>query len=183
MTTQTRFTPGPWRWEINMKAKVLHLVGGDARYDLTIMDFSRWGLGGAVASLRDPAHDGMNVMHRLCDRQDWIAPFADRAHHADWCAAVTHPDMQLMASSPRLYAALEAQTEWHAWSLEYSERAAEEFRAETGFMAPFKDRSAIANNADDRAESMEAWRIWCAKKRDALAAEAWAALAQARGEA
>lgn len=95
-------TPGPWRWEFNREHKVLHLVGGRPRYDLTIMDFDRWGMGGAVATLRDTAHDGMNIMHRLCDRPDWIAPFPGRAHHASWCADVTHPDMRLMAAAPDL---------------------------------------------------------------------------------
>lgn len=100
-------TPGPWRWEINRKSKVLHLVGGGPLYDLTIMDFDRWGMGRAVATLRDTSEDGMNIMHKLCDRHDWIAPFPGRAHHADWCADVTHPDMRLMAAAPDLLAALQ----------------------------------------------------------------------------
>lgn len=99
-------TAGPWRWEFNRKHKVLHLVGGKPTYDLTIMDFDRWGMGGAIATLRDTAHDGMNIMHRLCDRNDWIAPFEGRTHHADWCADVIHPDMRLMAAAPDLLAAL-----------------------------------------------------------------------------
>ena len=96
------FTPGPWRWEFNREHKTLHLVGGRPQYDLTIMDFDRWGMSGAVATLRDPAEDGMNIMHRLCDRPDWIAPFPGREHHAAWCADVTHPDMRLMAAAPDL---------------------------------------------------------------------------------
>ena len=102
----TKHTPGPWRWEFNREYKVLHLVGGRPQYDLTIMDFDRWGMSGAVATLRDPAEDGMNIMHRLCDRPDWIAPFPGRAHHAKWCADVTHPDMRLMAAAPDLLEAL-----------------------------------------------------------------------------
>jgi hypothetical protein len=101
-------TEGPWRWEINRQCKVLHLVGGRPQFDLTIMDFDRWGMGRAVATLRDTAHDGMNIMHRLCDRPDWIAPFPGREHHANWCAGVTHPDMRLIQAAPRLLAALES---------------------------------------------------------------------------
>ncbi len=107
MTNQTAHTPGPWRWEFNRKHKALNLVGGRPMYDLTIMDFDRWGMGGAVATLRDLAHDGMNIMHRLPDRPDWIKPFTERPHHADWCSDVVHPDMRLMAAAPDLLVALQ----------------------------------------------------------------------------
>lgn len=100
-------TPGPWRWEFNREHKSVHLVGGRPMYDLTVMSFDRWGMNGAVATLRDTSEEGMNVMHRLCDRPDWIAPFPGRKHHADWCADVTHPDMRLMASAPDLLEALQ----------------------------------------------------------------------------
>lgn len=102
----SKHTPGPWRWEINRQSKVLHLVGGIPRYDLTIMDFSRWGMNRAVATLRETSEDGMNIMHRLPDRQDWIAPFPGREHHSNWCASVVHPDMQLMEAAPNLLASL-----------------------------------------------------------------------------
>jgi len=101
-----KHTPGPWRWEFNRKHKALHLVGGRPLYDLTIMDFERWGTQRAVATLRDTSEDGMNIMHRLPDRLDWIAPFPGRVHHADWCADVIHPDMRLMAAAPELLDAL-----------------------------------------------------------------------------
>ena len=99
-------TEGPWRWEINRQHKSLHLVGGRPQFDLTVMDFDRWGMGGATIRLRDLAHDGMNVMHKVHERQDWIADFPGRGHHADWCAAVVHPDARLMAAAPMLLAAL-----------------------------------------------------------------------------
>lgn len=101
-------TPGPWRWEISMHSKRLHLVGGKPMYDLSIMDFDRWGMSGAVVTLRDTAHDGMNIMHRLPDRKDWIAPFPGREHHASWCQSIKHPDMQLIEAAPDLLAALQA---------------------------------------------------------------------------
>ncbi|HEX5362379.1 MAG TPA: hypothetical protein VFW49_15035 [Fluviicoccus sp.] len=85
-------TPGPWRWEFNEKHKTVSIVGGVPKFDLTVMDFERWGMGGAVPRFRDTAHDGMNVMHRLCDRPDWIAPVKGREHHASWFANVIHPD-------------------------------------------------------------------------------------------
>jgi hypothetical protein len=72
------------------------------QYDLTIIDFDRWGMRNATISLRDTAHDGMNIMHKLHERPDWFAPFDGRAHHADWCQSVTHPDARLIAAAPDL---------------------------------------------------------------------------------
>ena len=99
-------TEGPWRWEINAKSKSLHLVGGKPQFDLTVLDFARWGTHGATMRLRDTAHDGMNIMHRLNERQDWINPFPGREHHASWCAAVVHPDARLIEAAPIMLAAL-----------------------------------------------------------------------------
>lgn len=98
----SKHTPGPWRWELNEEYKSIHLVGGRPRYDLTIIQPTRWGMGSATLMIRDTAHDGMNLMHKLHERRDWIAPFAGRAHHADWCADVVHPDMRLIAAAPEL---------------------------------------------------------------------------------
>ena len=39
---------------------------------------------------------------KLHERRDWTAPFKGRAHHADWCKDVVHPDMRLIAAAPRL---------------------------------------------------------------------------------
>lgn len=99
-------TPGPWRWEVSMKSKRLHLVGGKPMYDLTIIEPTRWGMGSAKLMIRDTAHDGMNIMHKLHERADWVAPFHGREHHAGWCADVTHPDMRLIAAAPDMLQAL-----------------------------------------------------------------------------
>jgi hypothetical protein len=101
-----KHTPGPWRWELNESGKNLSLVGGRPEFDLTIIEPTRWGMGSATLMIRDTAHDGMNIMHKLHERRDWIAPFAGRAHHADWCAGVTHPDMRLIAAAPAMLLAL-----------------------------------------------------------------------------
>ena len=103
----TKHTPGPWRWEINESHKSLHLVGGRPQYDLTIIQPIRWGMGNATLFVRDTAHDGMNLMHKLHERRDWIAPFPGRNHHAHWCAGVTHPDMRLIEAAPDLLEALQ----------------------------------------------------------------------------
>lgn len=102
-----KHTPGPWRWEFSADGKNLHLVGGRPRYDLTIMDFVRWGMQGGGVRMRDTAHDGLQLMFEVHKRSDWIEPFPGREHHANWCAAVVHPDMRLMAAAPDLLYALQ----------------------------------------------------------------------------
>lgn len=104
----SNYTPGPWRWELNMSSKSLHLVGGKPEFDLTIIEPTRWGMGSATLMIRDTAYDGMNIMHRLHERDDWWQAFPGREHHAGWCAAVKHPDMQLIEAAPDLLAALQA---------------------------------------------------------------------------
>jgi hypothetical protein len=93
-------TPGPWRWEFNGEHRRLHLVGGCPRYDLTIMDFERWGMNGATMRLRDTAHDGMQLLYRVHERPDWIAPEPGREHHRGWHQLLTHPDARLIAAAP-----------------------------------------------------------------------------------
>lgn len=102
-------TPGPWRFEFNAKHRNVTLVGGQpTKYDLTIMDFCRWGMNGATILLRDTAHDGMNIMHKLHERPDWIAPQAGREHHKSWHQLLTHPDIRLIEAAPDLLEALKA---------------------------------------------------------------------------
>lgn len=75
-------------------------------FDLTVMDFARWGMGRAVPRFRDTSVDGMNLMDRLCDKPEWIAPEPGREHHKRWHQLVTHPDARLMAAAPDLLEAL-----------------------------------------------------------------------------
>ena len=101
-------TPGPWRWEINRTTKCLELVGGGRRqYDLTVMGLARWGVNGAIAMFRDLDYPNRQVLHKVHERQDWIAPFALRKHHEDWLAGVVHPDAMLIEASPDLLAVVE----------------------------------------------------------------------------
>jgi hypothetical protein len=102
----TKHTPGPWRWEFNKEHRSVHLVGGKPQFDLTIIDFCRWGMNGATMRLRDTAHDGYNLMHDLHKRPDWIAPQPGREHHKSWHQLVTHPDARLIEAAPDLLEAL-----------------------------------------------------------------------------
>lgn len=99
-------TLGPWRWEINERFKSIQLVGGRPQFDLTIIQPARWGLNSATLLIRDTEHDGLNLLHKAHDRRDWIVPFEGRAHHADWCANVSHPDLCLISAAPDLLDAL-----------------------------------------------------------------------------
>jgi hypothetical protein len=96
----TQHTPGPWRWEFNGEHRTLHLVGGRPRFDLTIMDFERWGMNGATMRLRDTAHDGMQFLYRVHERPDWISPESGREHHKHWHQLLTHPDARLIEAAP-----------------------------------------------------------------------------------
>lgn len=98
-------TPGPWYWKINRKAKHLELVG---RSRLTILQPIRWGMGSASLFVRDTSDNGLQLLHKLHERPDWLAPFLGREHHADWCIGVSHPDLRLIEAAPDLLAALRA---------------------------------------------------------------------------
>lgn len=54
----------------------------------------------------DTAHDGLQLLHKLHERADWVKPFHGREHHAHWRSAVAHPDMRLIESAPDLLKAL-----------------------------------------------------------------------------
>lgn len=103
----SKHTQGPWRWEFNREGRRVHLVGGGPRYDLTIMDFERWGMSGATMCLRDTAHDGMQLLYRVHERPDWIAPEPGREHHKSWHQLLRHPDAALIAAAPDLLNALQ----------------------------------------------------------------------------
>lgn len=120
--TTAQHTPGPWRWEFNEEHKNLALVGGKPQFDLTIIQPTRWGMSSATLFVRDTAHDGMNLLHKVHERRDWIQPFPGRAHHVRWCAAVTHPDMRLIESAPELLAALHTLTDAAGQWIEQSEQ-------------------------------------------------------------
>jgi hypothetical protein len=114
-----KHTPGPWRWEFNTEHRSLHLVGGCPRYDLTIMDFERWGMNGATMRLRDTAHDGLQLLYRVHERPDWIAPEAGREHHKHWHQLLTHPDARLIEAAPDLLSVCKEILEAAAYWSEY----------------------------------------------------------------
>ncbi len=97
-------TPGPWRWEVNHKSKQMDLCGGARpKFDLTVMDCVRWGMGGAAFRFID----ARNIMHRA---DGLTVPVAGREHHASWFQTINHPDAILIAAAPDLL----AEVDWYA---------------------------------------------------------------------
>ena len=97
-------TPGPWRWELNESSKSVSLVGGKPMFDKTVMDFRRYGTGGAAPSFNDAVATGeYNIMER-CEVYGKLV--SGREHHADWFKDISHPDAQLIADAPMILQAL-----------------------------------------------------------------------------
>lgn len=112
--SEPKHTPGPWRWEYNPKTKTVIIAGGRPKFDLTVMDFVRSGMSRAIPRFRDCLQDGMDIMHRLCDRPDWTLPIPGREHHSHWIMQVSHPDACLIITAPCLLARLESMAAQHA---------------------------------------------------------------------
>jgi hypothetical protein len=90
--------PGPWRWEANLKSRSIELCGGRPRFDLTVMNFVRWGMGGAKPRFQT---DGLMV-----GADKYTHPVPGREHHEDWFRGIAHPDADLIAHAPTDLAAL-----------------------------------------------------------------------------
>ena len=78
------------------------LCGGKTRFDLTVMDFCRSGMQGAIPRFRDDV-DGLNIMRKAGEH---AAIAKGREHHADWFRLIDHPDAQLIEEAPAMRLAL-----------------------------------------------------------------------------
>lgn len=101
--SENKFTKGPWRWEYNEKVKRLQLCGGVRPFDLTVMDFTRCGMQGGTARLRELSEDELNVMYPA---SKWAEPEKGREHHKNWFQLINHADANLIAAAPDLLEAL-----------------------------------------------------------------------------
>lgn len=101
MTTETKHTAGPWRWEFNPSTKGVQLCGGRPQFDLTVMDFVRVGMNGAGPRVRDGS--GIDLMTKATAFRK-VAE--GREHHAGWFMLLRHPDLDLIAAAPDLAEAL-----------------------------------------------------------------------------
>jgi len=101
---QKKFTPGPWRWELNLKMKQVKLCGGIPKYDLTVMDFVRWGMSGAQPRFLI-ARSSDNMI--LKNSSEMGQEVEGRSHHADWFQTISNPDAQLITCAPEMFDMLE----------------------------------------------------------------------------
>lgn len=153
----------PWRWELSLHSKRLHIVGGRPRFDLTVMDFERWGMGSATIRLRELEHDGMNIMHKLHERHDWIKPHAGREHHADWCADIAHADAAYIVAAANAAPALLARCDELAAQLADLLEAVDSMRGTFGCIRGDAPEDADTHTHDDWAEKFLAERADAAR--------------------
>lgn len=93
-------TPGPWRWEVSLKAKAVALCGGPPKsgfgaFDHDVMTFRRWGMSGAAPVFW--RWEG-NLGHPI--RADEAAvPVEGRDHHAAWFRTIDDPNAAFIAAA------------------------------------------------------------------------------------
>lgn len=85
-----RASKGRWMWEINPKS---HHVDLETSFGMTVMDFVRWGMGGAAPRFRDEN----DLLHRV---DKMMEPIPGREHHACWAQRINHPDAVAIAAAP-----------------------------------------------------------------------------------
>lgn len=100
-----KYTPGPWRWELNERSKHINLCGGVPTYDKTVMDFVRWGMGGAMPRFRADYGGFHCVMEKV---NTMGIPVPGREHHKGWFQNVNNPDALLISKAPELLEMLQA---------------------------------------------------------------------------
>lgn len=105
MMESNKNTPGPWRWEVSEKRKVIQLCGGKLKYDILVMDFKRWGMQNASPRFNDAAAGGVhNIMQPA---KSYAVQVEGRDHHADWFKTLNHADANLICAAPDLLTELQ----------------------------------------------------------------------------
>ena len=94
-------TRGPWRWNVNLKCKVIELEGSPRGYRETVMSFQRWGMRGG-----QPAFNDGNGM--LVRAETLTEKVPGHEHHESWYRTLTHPDAQFIVALVNLWPELDA---------------------------------------------------------------------------
>ena len=111
--SESKFTKGPWRWEVNIKHKRVVLTGGKPRYDKDVLRFERYGMQGAqptFCEIGDRDIQGEKASDLSC-------VIEGREHHESWFRGLNHPDAHLIAAAPEMYEALQATSNELQWAL------------------------------------------------------------------
>lgn len=98
--SKAKFTPAPWRWEVNKKHKSVTLCGGRPMFDIDVMRFQRYGMQDAQPTFCNGDYQGVKA-------SDLAVEAKGREHHSDWFMLLKHPDAQLIEASPCMYEMLE----------------------------------------------------------------------------
>lgn len=87
-------TPGPWWWRLNRKSKQVVLEsGGRGRWLERVMDFVRYGMGGAKPRFLD------QEKCLMVDADKLGVDVPGREHHSEWAQTLAHPDAEFIAES------------------------------------------------------------------------------------
>lgn len=157
MTTQTRFTPGPYS-----------ILGKSSEWRA---EPKRAGINATFSQMSVIAPDGRELA--------LVVEVGDLEQKWDAHLFASAPD--LYAALERVLDVYGLGDKGH---LEIYEDAAEDFRKATGRMAPGKDSSPQAYVSEEHnAETSTMWAEFCTKRRDDAFVAARAALRKARGEA
>lgn len=101
-------TKGPWRWNVSLKSRSMVLEAAVRGFEI-VMDFVRWGMGGARPRFLVRTEAGA----LLQEADTFAVKVPGREHHAAWYQTLEHPDAAFMARSrtllPELAAAARAE--------------------------------------------------------------------------
>ncbi len=90
----SKASPGRWSWNVSMKSKHMSLeTTGNGHGLEVVMDFERWGMGGARARFQDRERGLMVHAEEFC------AEVPGREHHASWYMTIAHPDAIFIAGA------------------------------------------------------------------------------------
>jgi len=105
------FTPGPWSWFGNAKGRNIYLatIYGGRRF---VMQFGRWGMKSAqpifqAEGVMRPAVEFLKFEVGNPDVTGFEAAKDDSSVYRYDILSIDHPDARLIASAPKLYAALQ----------------------------------------------------------------------------